>query len=44
MQRDLIEMKITLTKIQAESLSRDDVKEIVIYEINKFHSNKKREL
>lgn len=41
MQHDLIEMKITLTKIQAEALSRDDVKEIVIYEINKYHLNKK---
>ena len=38
MQRDLIEMKITLAKIQAENLSREDVKEIVINEIHKFHS------
>lgn len=40
MQHDLVEMKITLAKIQAETLTREDVKEIVIYEINKFHLTK----
>lgn len=42
MQRDLLEMKITLTKIQGEVLTKDDVKEICINEIIKFHANDKK--
>lgn len=37
MQKDLIEVKIALTKLQAETLSKADVKEIVISEIYKYH-------
>lgn len=40
MQHDVIEMKITLAKIQAEALTRDDVKEITIFEIQKYHNQK----
>lgn len=40
MQHDVIEMKITLAKIQAEALTREDVREITLYEIQKYHSLK----
>jgi len=37
MQHDVIEMKITLAKIQAEALTREDVRDIAIFEIQKYH-------
>ena len=40
-QKDLIEIKITLAKLQSESLTKEDVKEIAIYEITKHLENKK---
>ena len=39
MNKDLIEIKITLTKIQSEQLTRDVVKEMIEAEINKHKLN-----
>lgn len=37
-QKDLVDIKISLTKIQSEALTKDDVKEITIFEIQKYHN------
>lgn len=37
-QKDLVDIKISLAKIQSEALTKEDVKEITIFEIQKFHS------
>ena len=42
MQRDLLELKITLTKIQWEVLTKEDIKEICINEITKYHIKDKK--
>ena len=37
MQKDMYELKVLITKVQGETLSKSDVKEIVINEIYKYH-------
>jgi len=42
MQRDILELKISLTKIQKDILTKEEVKEIVLFEITKYHINDKK--
>ena len=40
-QKDLVEIKVAITKLQSETLTKDDVREICHYEISKYFLEKK---